>query len=370
MAELISPGRRAIAVPRFEMGKRPGTKPLIALPPQPKRIPLNILFGLPDDARAWVTLDENRCLKFELPGTADIAPHLSRERFAAELVYLHVGRKEPVRISPGPLLNHIGDADICSETLKLVEEIVSKTGRPCFNHPAAIAGTTRDGVSRVLTGIPGLEVPKTIRIAAPAPAELRAAVRDAGLDFPILIRVAGSHRGMNMIRVDRPDAIDEINQLNRNIHAALYVTEFRDFRSPDGRYRKFRIAMVGDDLFLRHMIVGESWLIHGMKPTDEELALFESFDEEQAGRLRPVFREISRRLDLDFFGVDCNIDASGKVLLFEANACMGILGQTQTSSNIKAATITRIHQAVEDRIASPTIWRHFQLRAQAPKALT
>ena len=350
------------------MGKRPETKPLIGLPPQQKRISLNILFGLPDDFRAWINLDRNGCLKFELPGTADIAPHLSRERFAAELVYLHAGRKEPVRIGPGSLLNHIGDADICSETLKLAEQIVSKTGRPCFNHPAAIAGTTRDEVSRVLTGIPGLEVPKTIRIAAPTATQVRAAVKDADLEFPLLIRVAGSHRGMNLIRVDRPDAIDEINQLDRNIRAALYVTEFRNFRSPDGCFRKFRIAMVGDDLFLRHMIVGEGWLIHGMKPTDEELALFESFEVEQAGRLRPLFREISRRLDLDFFGVDCNIDASGKVLLFEANACMGILGQTQTSSNNKARAISRIHQAVEDRIASPTTWRHFQERTQAPKA--
>ena len=156
-------------------------KPFVATPfarpiaLQQKRVPLNVLFGLPDDHKAQINVvDNGRRLSFDLPGTVDIVTHLPRERFAAELIYLQPGQKHPAKLRPGALLNHIGDADICSQALEAARQIVRKSGRPCFNHPDAIAGTTRDGVARTLRSIPGLDVPKTIRIAAPTHAALRA----------------------------------------------------------------------------------------------------------------------------------------------------------------------------------------------------
>jgi glutathione synthase/RimK-type ligase-like ATP-grasp enzyme len=349
----------------------PLKKPFVATPfarpiaPQQKRVPLNVLFGLPDDRRAQINLvDDGRRLSFDLPGTIDLVTHLPRERFAAEVVYLQPGQKQPARLRPGALVNHIGDPDICSQALEAARQIVRKSGRPCFNHPDAIGATTRDGVARTLRGIPGLDVPKTIRIAAPTPKELRAAAEREGLEYPILVRVAGAHGGTNMVKIDKPDAAEDIDRLDRSTRAALYATEFRDFAGRDGLYRKFRIVMVGDAMFLRQMIVGEGWLIHARRRAadtrNEELDLFASFKDTHAARLEPIFQEIARRLDLDFFGVDCAIDDAGVVVLFEANACMKILEQTQKSSNVKAQTIAEINKAVQDRLASPTTWRQRQ----------
>jgi hypothetical protein len=59
---------------------------------------------------------------------------------------------------------------------------------------------------------------------------------------------------------------------------------------------------------------------------------------------------------LDFFGVDCNIDTSGRVLLFEANSCMKILGYTGPKPNIWEAPISRIKAAVEERLCHPEAW--------------
>ena len=328
-----------------------------------KRVPLNVLFGLPDDCKAPISVvDDGRRLSFDLPGTVDVVTHLSRERFATEVVYLQPGQKQPAKLRPGALLNHIGDPDICGLALDAARQIVRKTGRPCFNHPDAIANTTRDRVAETLQGIPGLDVPKTIRVPAPTPEELREAVERGGLRYPILVRVAGAHGGTNMIKLDTPDASHEIEKLQRSTRAALYATEFRDFAGPDGLHRKFRIVMVGDEMFLRQMIVGESWLIHAQRRASDtrraELDAFASFKDEHASRLEPIFREIARRLDLDFFGVDCAIGDDGRVILFEANACMRILEQTQKSANIKAETITAINKAVEQRLLSPTTWRH------------
>lgn len=350
-------------------------KPFVATPfarpiaSQQKRVPLNVLFGLPDDHKAQISLvDNGRRLSFDLPGTVDIVTHLPRQRFATEIIYLQPGQKHPAKLRPGALLNHIGDADICAQALEAARQIVRKSGRPCFNHPDAIAGTTRDGVARALKGIPGLDVPKTIRVVGPTSAELRAAVAKEGLEYPILVRVAGAHGGTNMVKIDKPDAMGDIDRLDRSTRSALYATEFRDFAGSDGQYRKFRIVMVGDAMFLRQMIVGESWLIHARRRAQdtrsEELDLFASFKDEHSPRLKPIFQEIARRLDLDFFGVDCAIDDAGAVVLFEANACMKILEQTQKSSNAKAQTIAEINQAAADYLASPTTWRHRQ-RAKA-----
>jgi len=338
-----------------------------------KRIPLNVLFGLPDDQRATIKiLDNGRRLSYDLPGTVDIVHHLSPQRFASEWIYLQPEQDHPVKLPPGALLNHIGDPDICSQALELARQVVSRSARPCFNHPDAIAGTTRDHVCRALAGIPGLDVPKTIRTEAPTPAELRAAVKQEGVEYPILVRVAGAHGGTNMVKIDTPDAASEMDRLDRSIRSALYVTEFRDFAGPDGRYRKFRIVVVGGDIFVRHMVTAGDWLIHAHRraanTNEEEFAMLAAFEDEHGARLRPMFQEIGRRLDLDFFGVDCAITDSGEVLLFEANACMQILVQTQKQLNIKALAINRIRDAVSDLLAAPATWRHGRPRVNAEKA--
>ena len=158
-----------------------------------------------------------------------------------------------------------------------------------------------------------------------------------GLEYPLLVRVIGHHGGTNMVKVDTSNDIDEIDQLDRSARSALYVTEFRDFAGSDGLYRKFRIVVVGEQVLIRHMITAENWLVHASQrlaqrtrktanTREDEAVVLTAFDDEHGKRLRPLFQEIGRRLDLDYVGVDCAILESGKVVLFEANACMTIFG--------------------------------------------
>lgn len=94
---------------------------------------------------------------------------------------------------------------------------------------------------------------------------------------------------------------------------------------------------------------------------EEEAALFDSFDSEWAPALKPMFGEMSRRLDLDYFGVDCHIDRDRNVLLFEANACMKVLKNYKALPNRFEAPIAKIKKAPEDRLASPETWRHARI---------
>ena len=324
--------------------------------------PINVLFGLPNDRKAPIIVnDDGRSIAFDLLGTVGMLPYLSPTRFSLAVRYLEPGGAETAELAPGPVLNHVAEPDSCSEALGMVERIVAKSGRPCFNHPIAIGRTTRDEVSRALSGIEGLKVPKTIRVHERSGAELRNAIVRAGLTFPVLMRVAGFHLGMSLMKVDTPDQIELVcGDLERDDRSSLYVTEFCDFVSADGLYRKYRIAVVGGEIFLRHLYIGASWLIHrartvpGTEP--EERGFLDSFDAQWVPRLTPMFQEIGRRLELDFFGVDCNIDPSGRVLLFEANACMKILGYTGPKPNIWEAPIARITAAVEERLSRPEAW--------------
>jgi hypothetical protein len=325
-------------------------------------ISINVLFGLPNDRKAPIIVnDDGQSIAFDLLGTVGMLPYLSQTRFSLAVRYLEPGGAEPSGLAPGPLLNHVAEPDSCSETLAMVERIVAKSGRPCFNHPDAVGRTTRDEVSRALSGIKGLKVPKTIRVHERSGMGVRNAIERAGLAFPVLVRVAGFHLGMSLMKVDRPDQVETVcGGLDRDDRSSLYVTEFCDFASTDGLYRKYRIAVVGSEIFLRHLYIGASWLIHrartipGTEP--EESAFLASFDTEWVPGLKPMFQEIGRRLGLDFFGVDCNIDPSGHVLLFEANACMKILGYTGPKPNIWEAPIARITAAVEERLSRPELW--------------
>ena len=334
-----------------------------------QRLRLNVLLGVPDDGAGVIRVSpDGRALilvaggrgSFKLRGSANLAPFLSPERFALNRVYLQGDTGRPIRLGPGPILNHIADPDICSRALAVVEWVARQTQRPCFNHPTAVARTSRDGVARLLQGIPGLTVPKTIRVEQPSPDHVRAAAKDADLRHPILVRVVGSHGGEDRLKIDRAEAIGDIAQLPHE-GRPLFLTEFCDFVSPDGCYRKFRIVVVGDEILMRHCVVGSHWSLHGPHRIpggdDEETIIYDSFQADWLPAVKPVFDEIARRLDLDYFGVDCHIDQNRNVLLFEANACMKVLKNFRPLPNQFEARIARIKAALENRLSAPDTWR-------------
>jgi glutathione synthase/RimK-type ligase-like ATP-grasp enzyme len=297
--------------------------------------------------------------RITLLGSANLVPYLSRERFNIHRFFLQKGANLRIKIGPGAILNQIADPDMSSGALRIAAQLVSQIARPCFNPPAAVMRTSRDKVSRLLTGIAGLKVPKTIRVRAPTPVGVREAIAQNGLEYPVLMRGIGSHGGVSLFKADDPRGVDEIAR-STGMGWGIFVTEFRDFAGSDGRYRKFRVVVIGRDILLRHCIVGDSWLLSAGRrasgTADVERAMFERFDREWAKQLQPVFGEIGSRLGLDFFGVDCNIDDHGEVLLFEANACMNVLKNTSPSPNMWDAPIERIRSVLEERLASPSTW--------------
>ena len=116
-----------------------------------------------------------------------------------------------------------------------------------------------------------------------------------------------------------------------------YLTEFVNFRSRDGLYRKVRLFVFGGEVLVRSLVVGTKWNLHrrdradippGVDPAAEEKRLYDQFAEGRFFRIEEILRELACKLKLDYFGVDCALSYE-RILLFEANPTMAFAGHTE-----------------------------------------
>ena len=110
---------------------------------------------------------------------------------------------------------------------------------------------------------------------------------------------------------------------------AIYLTQFVDFRSADGYYRKYRAYWVGDQVIRNHLFVHTDWNVHGDSrlstmvdktwATEEEIRFLANRD---ALNLEDAVQQIAASIGLDYFGVDFTFLPDGRMMIFEANANM------------------------------------------------
>jgi len=301
-----------------------------------------------------------------LNGTASFLPYVPELQSRARQLWLGPGEwTKPVTMRRLPVINYMADADVYETALCKADEVVRRIGRPAFNAPAAVLRTRRDQVAASLANLPGVRMPRTIRTPAPDRATLTEAIASEGLTFPLLIRPAGAHGGEGMIKVDRPEDLESAKI--RFDDGPVYVTEFADFADADGFYRKHRVVVVGQEIFLRHIIIGDSWLLHAERRAQntqaEEQAALAAFDERICPAIRPAVMAVADALQLDYFGIDCSLRPDGGMLVFEANACMNVLHNSAPSPSMWDAPIATILEALRGLLADPARWR-----AQPPAA--
>lgn len=258
---------------------------------------------------------------------------LDRNRFDATIVYLQAEGEEDAVFARPPsalppcdvVINSIADVDNGGEFLEKARAFCARFGRPVINAPDhRIARTTRDGVARLLEGIPGLTVPSIRRLTR----NEVAALAQEPLSGPILLRPVGAHGGDDLERVDEAGQIASF--LTRVPSNSYYLTAFHDYRSADGYWRKYRLVFVDRVVFPYHLTIGHDWKLHYYRVDMTEQAWMKPEEEAFLADWRSVFdgprgeaiTEVAHRLDLDFAGIDCAIGADGSVVLFEANPTM------------------------------------------------
>jgi len=272
-----------------------------------------------------------------------------------------------------PIVNNITDPDIASISLRMLARLGQQTGCRFFNHPDAILKSGRTDVARALGGIPGLQVPRTIRVRTHSATDLLAQIAEAGLQWPVIVRIAGTHGGVGTVRVE---GINDLEQSLSRIPwggRPLYISEYVDFRDPDGWFRKLRICVVGNCILPRHRVASRQWLVHSVEreseTLEEEAAFLDAFTSAILPMIEDRVLNIADRLGLDYFGIDCSLRPNGTLLLFEANAAMNNLLNSFPSPNCWETPVQRIHDTLVKLLARPSGWRSTGASTPQPLAM-
>lgn len=252
--------------------------------------------------------------------------------------------------------NAIGDADRGAPFFARAAELCSRLDCPIVNPPKDIGRTRRDLLPGLLAGIPGLVVPATRRMTRP---DLAAHARTSGWTRPVLLRPIGTHGGEDLVRIDDPAEIP--GYLDRVPADEYYMSDFWDYRSRDGCFRKYRLIFVGREVYPYHLAIASDWLLHYWRAdmTDwmkrEEESFLADFRSAFQGGAADAVAEVARRIDLDYAGMDCGILPDGRVLLFEANATMLVhLRDSRQGYAYKHAHVPRIIDAMTRLIMRST----------------
>lgn len=297
-----------------------------------------------------------------LSGSSNIFMHLEHfpgTRYKRVLSGKHQAKSPKLDFSPDIIFNEITDPDSHSVALLNCKKLISAQGKPVVNHPDAILGTTRDLISANLSGITGLKMPLTVRIKPRNPEQVEAAINASKLSYPVIFRQAGDHGGVSTTLIQSSDEIVELMNSYALDGRSFYLTQFTDYASNDGLYRKYRLVIVGNSLFLRHLIISDKWLIHANsrvfmagKPAlqQEEEQTLKSFATLLGPKLIKTISQISARLKLDYYGIDCSINQQGEILAFEVNANMNILINPAPAPNIWEPPIAAMKDAISKLI--------------------
>jgi tetratricopeptide (TPR) repeat protein/glutathione synthase/RimK-type ligase-like ATP-grasp enzyme len=279
---------------------------------------------------------------------------LDRRRFAVSPLFMLDGLDYPtdrITASYDVLFNAISDPDAAPGALALGDRLVPAFGLPVVNPPSAMPGTVRELMAMRLTGIEGLHVPRTVRVKR---LEL-AQSTPVPFDGPTLVRPTGSHGGRDTVLAQ---TTGDVRQAAADLACdEVYLTEFADFRSDGGLYRKLRLVFVGGQAFPVHLAIGEHWLSHYFRTTmaempgwrSEEAAFLGGFEAYLGPAICRALTELQARVGLDFFGVDAAVGPDGRLVVFECNASMLVRHVDRPAMfDYKNAPAERIRSAVGD----------------------
>jgi hypothetical protein len=222
------------------------------------------------------------------------------------------------------------DSEECREALAMIEKAALRWPRPLLNRPELIGNLDRDKLYRLLADIPGLDIPVTsnatrAQLTALSEGRIACAEISGELHFPMIVRPRGTHAGVGLAKID--DAAALAAYLVERQEQDFFVARFVNYASPDGLFRKIRLTMVDGKPYACHMAIADRWdiwylnayMAFSEEKRAEEAIFMQDFDNAFAARHKNALDEMSRRVGLDYFIVDCAENQNGELLVFEAD---------------------------------------------------
>lgn len=241
---------------------------------------------------------------------------------------------------PAIILNNC----VNGETLKRgelakVEAHEAALGLPVVNAASKALHCTRVETADMLRGTPNLIVPKSLRFKLEAHL-VDSLCRGIGelFPFPVILRSVGEQEGANIhlarSESELPAALNDLLQLGCK---DFYAIEYAGVEHEGGFFRRIRAAFVDGTPTLIRGDYDDQWMVRGRKfdrildhyRRDPELFAKANAVVEQPERLGDAawaaLFEVGRRIPLDIFGMDFDVDDQGRVVFFESNATMLLL---------------------------------------------
>jgi hypothetical protein len=237
---------------------------------------------------------------------------------------------------PSPMPEHdvaivvAPDGDAADASMKTIASLVSSWPRPVLNLPGKIGLLDRDRLYQILHNIGGLEIPQTVRIGRDLLGSLADGTSSpteflANGQFPLIARPIGSHAGFGLARIADAAALREY--LAERSETEFFISPFVDYSSPDGLFRKYRVALVDGKPHACHMAIADEWKVWYLNadmalsvPHRMEEAMFmEMFEQEFSSRHTVALTQMAARLGLDYVAIDCAETRDGALLVFEAD---------------------------------------------------
>jgi glutathione synthase/RimK-type ligase-like ATP-grasp enzyme len=253
------------------------------------------------------------------------------------------------------VFNSIGDSDSASVALAMAQSVINHTQAPVINHPAAVQATGRCLVAERFARVPNVITPKTMMMSREVltSPDYGATLSGQGFTFPLLLRSPGFHGGEHFVKVEAAAGLAlALADLPGD---QLLVIQYLDARGCDGKARKYRVMMVDGKLYPLHVAISQSWKIHyfsaEMAENADHRAEDAAFLTDMTGVLGPramaALEQIQRTIGLDYGGVDFGLNASGEILLFEANATMAVIVPDKGEQwDYRRAAVETIYKAV------------------------
>jgi hypothetical protein len=266
---------------------------------------------------------------------------------------LSVGKPTPQRLRvPDVLVNLITEPLVCRRALDRLESIIQMHGVPIVNQVEAVRRSARTALPGVVRNgkAAGVHVPLTTRFTG-TPGTLASHIEASGHRWPVLLRPSGTHSSKGLTKVDSASRLGEVGA----IPSDLLISDFADFHSGDGLYRKYRMIWVDGTIFRRHVIAGLDWNVTGdsrlhMLARPETIDAEKAFMASAADPLDARVAELFRIVGLDFGVIDFAVSDSDEITVFELNGTFQISGSIREKHRARWGYLEANNTAIVDAL--------------------
>lgn len=263
-------------------------------------------------------------------GNVPLGAVLDSARFLVHTIVVEFAGADLALPAHDAVINAIGDADRCADALAALPALLQLSAAPVVNPPDRVLRTSRASPWLRAAGVAGAILPDCAAvgrdglIGGPPP----------GFRFPFLLRSPGFHTGEHFHLVQ--DAAGLRGALAHMPAGPLTAIQYIDTKAADGLFRKYRVMMIGGELYPLHLAASRAWKVHYFTA---DMAREEALRREEAAFLDAMpaclgavamqaLRGIAERLGLDYAGIDFARAPDGQIIVFEANAAMTMVMPT------------------------------------------